>query len=285
MPNGWTQKIVNEAAATGAIAQVVESYYDSGGTVSHLDDDIMLRFRLWPYKVEVRSWHAGSRPIPVGRMIVMPGQVEAGAIALQKEMTSSLSLRISRDWLEAMTGSRGVWKVEDPASCIDFRDPDIEYAMRRIAGEVMKPGPCSRLILESCVSTIVADLVRRFETQPEMPSRRHMLSESRIRRVEEFVLNYPDGTPTLDEIAAEVNIDTSYLRQIFKKNTGKTLYKLVEEVRSAKAQKLLQETTKPLKVIAHELGFQSPSAFSNAFHKAVGMTPREFRVKFGQLLQ
>jgi hypothetical protein len=232
MPSGWFQKILTEVAVPGATAQLVESYYDPGGTVSQQEPDVMLRWRLWPYTVGIQSWQNDCRPTLVGRMILMPAEIKSGAIAFDDAITNSLSLRIERDWLKDRTGSQGDWKIEDPASCVDFRDSVIEYAMRRMASEVITPGLCSGLIMESCLATIVADLVRHFENKPESTYERDSLSDRRVRRVEDFVLNYEFGTPTLSEIASELDMDAAYLRQVFKKSRGVSLYKFVEEVRT-----------------------------------------------------
>lgn len=280
MPNGFAENVLTEVALPGAVAQVVESHYDPGGVVSQCESDLMVRWRLWPYKVRVRSWQAGSRLISVGRVLVMPAEVEAGAIASdQQETTNCLSLRIKSNWFEETTGHKANWKV-DPQRCIDFRDVQVEHAMRRMSSEVLTPGLCTNLLLESCVMSVIGDLVRHFGKDTATQYSTDFLSDRRIHRIEEFVLNYMNGTPSLGEIAADLGIGTAYLRQVFKKSTGKSLYSFIEEVRTLKAQELLKNKTIPLKVVAHKLGFCSPSAFSLAFKKATGATPRAFRIQY-----
>lgn len=279
MPNGFAENVLTEVTLPGAVAQVVESHYDPGGVVNQCESDLMVRWRLWPYKIRVRSWQAGSTLLSVGRMLVMPAEIEAGAIASeQKETTNCLSLRIKSNWFEEITGQKANWKV-DPQRCIDFRDDQVEHAMRRMSSEVLAPGLCTNLVLESCVMSVVADLFRHFGEASGTRDASELLTDRRINRIEEFVLNYTNGIPSLGEIADDLGIGVAYLRQLFKKSTGKSLCAFIEGVRTARAQQLLKENI-PLKMIAYELGFSSPSAFSQAFKKSTGATPRAFRIRY-----
>ena len=48
-------------------------------------------------------------------------------------------------------------------------------------------------------------------------------------------------------------------------------------LRLATAQRKLAQTSKPILDIAAETGFRSPSAFSRAFHRRYGVSPRAIR--------
>lgn len=280
MPNGWVQDILAEVTLPGALAQLVVSHYDPGATVVQCASDIMLRWRLWPNKINVRAWQGNGIPVASGQMMFIPADVETAAMAPNRQDTQSLSLRIKPDWLRDMAGLESSYVLSDPHMCVDFRDTNIEHAMRRLSSEVLAPGPCSRIILEACSLSIAGDLVRHFNQDvQESEDSRDILTERRLKRIEEFVTNYSDGCPTLAEIASDLGIGVGYLRQVFKKSTGKTLFKFIEEVRIARAQSLLATHATPLKLIAHQLGFCTPSAFSLAFRKATGLTPREYRLR------
>lgn len=280
MPTGWVQDILAEVAVSGALAQLVESHYDPGGTTRQFESDIMLRWRLWPNRINVQTWQGRGMPSISGQLMFIPADVEIGAMASGAEDTRSLSLKIKPDWLRDVAGRDGNCVLSGPQMCADFRDTNIEHAMRRASSEVLAPGPCTSLILEACTLSIAGDLVRHFNQDvPEPPESRDVLTAKRLKRIEEFVMEYSDGCPTLTEIAADLGIGVGYLRQVFKKSTGKTLFKFIEEVRITRAQAMLATHTTPLKVIAHQLGFCTPSAFSLAFRKATGLTPREFRLR------
>jgi AraC-like DNA-binding protein len=52
---------------------------------------------------------------------------------------------------------------------------------------------------------------------------------------------------------------------------------LRDQVRRAQAERLLSHPTIPLVDISHDLGYAEQSAFSRAFRKWTGSTPKEYR--------
>ena len=74
-------------------------------------------------------------------------------------------------------------------------------------------------------------------------------------------------------------IGPGYLARAFKATAGRTIGDYVGEVRMTKARSLLADTDLPLKEIAYRLGFAGPSSFCAAFGKAVGTTPKQFRLR------
>ncbi len=51
----------------------------------------------------------------------------------------------------------------------------------------------------------------------------------------------------------------------------------ISEKTIAEAQALLAQTSKPIKEVAYQLGFQEPTHFSRFFKKQTGLTPSAFR--------
>src|SRR5690606_706300 len=82
---------------------------------------------------------------------------------------------------------------------------------------------------------------------------------------------------TVEQIAYRCGFSERHLMRGFKASTGLTLHQYSNEVRMRRAMSALQNENTPLKVLADELGFSSPSAFSVAFRQNVGCTPSEFR--------
>jgi AraC-like DNA-binding protein len=279
MSDGWAQEILSEVQLPFAKAQLVESHYDPGSSVVRRETDVMVRWRLWPNKIKVCAWQKDGVPSVSGKMMFIPPDIETGAFSSDEENTRSLSLQIMPSWLKSVAGVDGDPILESPRICVDLQDSNMEHAMRRLASELTLPGPCSRILLEACTLSVAGDLVRHFNQTTISAEAGDILTSKRLHRIEQFVMNYTNGCPTLAEIAADLDISVGYLRQVFKKSTGKTLYKFIEEVRLARAQSMLATRKTPMKVIAHELGFCSSSAFSLAFRKATGLSPRDYRVQ------
>lgn len=59
---------------------------------------------------------------------------------------------------------------------------------------------------------------------------------------------------------------------------GTTYSRLVNRVRHEEACRLLGETDLPVSVVSTMLGYSEPSAFSRAFQRWTGVSPRHFRV-------
>ncbi len=60
-------------------------------------------------------------------------------------------------------------------------------------------------------------------------------------------------------------------------HTGRTVYRLLQDKALRQAQGLILYSKVPVKVIAYEIGFNSPEYFSRWFKKVTGMTAREFK--------
>lgn len=90
--------------------------------------------------------------------------------------------------------------------------------------------------------------------------------------------NLSDGI-TLDELAARVHMNPSYLSVLFKKETGETISDHVARLRIEQARALLLDGRK-IYDVARLVGYQNASFFSRQFQKAVGVSPVAFR-KYG----
>jgi len=85
---------------------------------------------------------------------------------------------------------------------------------------------------------------------------------------------------TLAGIAREIGGSPVYLTQVFQQVEGLPLYRYHLRLRLARALDLIAERD-DLSGLAQDLGFSSHSHFSAAFRQHYGMTPAEFRSKWG----
>ena len=82
---------------------------------------------------------------------------------------------------------------------------------------------------------------------------------------------------TLNCVAHEVGLSTTYFSSLFKKETGKCFSDFLNNVRIEHAKHLLCCTSKMIYEIAFEVGFQDYRYFSQIFKKYTGQTPRQFK--------
>jgi AraC-like DNA-binding protein len=69
----------------------------------------------------------------------------------------------------------------------------------------------------------------------------------------------------------------------FKKHTGKTFIKFVNEYRINNALKLLAQSEIDIKNICYKCGFNNFSHFNRLFKKTIKITPSEYRKKINSI--
>jgi len=75
--------------------------------------------------------------------------------------------------------------------------------------------------------------------------------------------------------------DRSLLRR-FDAATGMTPVRYLQRLRIQKACELFEASSQPVEAIAHAVGYEDVSAFRRVFARTMGLTPREFRRRFGR---
>jgi AraC family transcriptional regulator len=186
--------------------------------------------------------------------------------------------RLDGGAFEALTDFQERWNDNLREACRDIRTPQINAALLRLARETLAPSFASDLLVDSLANVITVDLARYFRDEAgEAPKAKGGLAPWQMRRIEEHVEESPDTSLSIGLLAEICGISGGHLMRAFKQTTGETVHAYVERIRLTKAQRLLCETDLPLKAIAAELGFSTPSSFSFAFRRATGGTPASFR--------
>ena len=85
----------------------------------------------------------------------------------------------------------------------------------------------------------------------------------------------------VSDLAALTELNESYLSVLFKKETGKTISDYVRQRRVEAAEGMLRYSDYSCSDIANYLAFCSQSHFISVFRKATGLTPRQYRQRYG----
>lgn len=160
---------------------------------------------------------------------------------------------------------------------LDVRSQPVVQALRRIADEIVEPGFCSELLAQAVWTQAAIELHRYLHLatvneEDAAPG----LSRSQLDRIIERI-EQSGKPPKVAELAAECGLSTRHFFRLFRASTGQTLTHYVTERKIALARRLLRPGGPAIKVVAWECGFDSAAAFSAAFRKASGLTPRQFR--------
>lgn len=101
-----------------------------------------------------------------------------------------------------------------------------------------------------------------------------------IQHLRQLVQGQPGNTWGVEELAEQLGVSPVTVHRLTNKYLGISPKTLVTSVRMQCAQELLRSTDYLLAHIATLVGYASPFAFSRAFSQHVGVSPKEFRLRF-----
>lgn len=197
----------------------------------------------------------------------LPGEQDSVCCAIDRELVPELADR------GGCPAARG---------CLDLDNDFARTAMARIAREVMFPGFASDLFIECLCSAILFDFSARHDpgAAPD-PAPGGCLSRDQLRRVVDMV--EADGAlPEVADIAAACCMSPRHFARLFRSATGKSVARFAAERRMTRARTLLGQSPMMVKEIAWRCGFENAAAFSAAFRRSTGLTPREYRSAHAQ---
>jgi AraC family transcriptional regulator, transcriptional activator of pobA len=88
------------------------------------------------------------------------------------------------------------------------------------------------------------------------------------------------GLPTVQYIAASLNVSPNYLSALLKVQTGQSTQQHIHDKLIEKAKEQLSTTNLSVSEIAYELGFEHPQSFSKLFKTKTNLSPLAFRQSF-----
>ena len=88
------------------------------------------------------------------------------------------------------------------------------------------------------------------------------------------------GLPSVQQLAAQLNISAGYLSDLVRSATGLSAQGFIHEVLIEKAKEALLGTALSVSEIAYQLGFEHPQSFSKLFKLKTSKSPLAFRASF-----
>lgn len=99
----------------------------------------------------------------------------------------------------------------------------------------------------------------------------------RIELAKQFIHNNYMQLITLNDVAEHVELNASYLSNLFKTESGTNFSEYLLEVRMNKAMDLLKNPKIKVYEIGNMVGYEDAVSFGRAFKKKIGMSPKEYR--------
>lgn len=94
-----------------------------------------------------------------------------------------------------------------------------------------------------------------------------------------YIQNHYSEPIRIDDIARYVGLNRSYLSTLFKKHTGLSPLKFLQNFRITRAAHLLSMTQLSIASIAFSCGYQEPESFHKIFRKSTGLSPSQYRLR------
>lgn len=82
---------------------------------------------------------------------------------------------------------------------------------------------------------------------------------------------------SVEELARKLSLSRSALSHRFSTEMGETFVQLKNRMKIRRAQELLKDPEKQVKLVAFEVGMKDPAYFTHLFQKLVGVTPQAYR--------
>lgn len=103
-----------------------------------------------------------------------------------------------------------------------------------------------------------------------------------IVKCKELVLQYLHTKISVGDLAEKLDVNANYLSQLFAKEEGMTLSDYIAREKINFAKRQLIYTDDSYESIAYSYAFFSQSHFGRVFKKMTGMTPGQYRARYGR---
>lgn len=159
----------------------------------------------------------------------------------------------------------------------------LRWALQQLAHELTHPSPGSALVVRYLGHLMLVQVLRLYLAQEGdgTPSWLLALVDPRIGAVIQAIHAAPARRWTVEDLAGIANVSRSTLALRFKQKAGLAPLEYVLRWRMQLATRALRSTQVTISSIAQKLGYDSDSAFSNAFKRTMKCSPREYRELHG----
>jgi transcriptional regulator GlxA family with amidase domain len=102
-----------------------------------------------------------------------------------------------------------------------------------------------------------------------------------IRALQSWIEEHPAERLDLPTMAGRAAMSVRHFARVFRAEVGTSPATYVEGIRLDTARRLLETTTLPVEQVARSAGFGTPESLRRALGRGVGLSPREYRARFG----
>lgn len=122
------------------------------------------------------------------------------------------------------------------------------------------------------------------QSQFSVELRRQMQdADGRFDRLHMWIRDNLISDLSVPVLAAEANMSPRNFARVYRRETGESPAQAIEQIRVEAARSFLESTSDSIQTVARQTGFGDDERMRRAFLKAHGVSPQDYRSRFGQL--
>jgi AraC family transcriptional regulator len=180
-----------------------------------------------------------------------------------------LSFKLAPELVGEVGGLRKLWRIG--------RVPPL--AETAVLGELAQAGAEGRndFGLDEAGLVLAARLVEVISGKKLRPQKASPRDHRRAVEAALWIDLHAHESVDLCTLASKVDLSPFHFLRLFKKIVGVSPHQYLVRARLRRAARLLVAETRPITDVALDVGFADLSNFVRTFHRAAGVSPREFR--------
>jgi AraC family transcriptional regulator len=190
-------------------------------------------------------------------------------------LAEMIRIQLDSEVLHKLAPERSAAAAAPLAPCGGATDAELLALAQLMAAEVAAGCPSGPLYEQSLCLAFAARVYASRERSDSLI--KGGLSRMQLSRACDYIDQHLGGELSLVKIAAEAGLSPRHFAVRFRCSVGVTPHRYVLARRINRARHMLQAGNVRVVDVALALGFSSQSHFIDVFHRAVGVTPRQFQ--------
>jgi len=228
-----------------------------------------LRMMVDGRPVEMKGWAV---------YVILPGQLRYHIASETKTCVLSVNASILQENLRLKLNE--CYYGNKPVSISRLKAKRLMQCMNFLAEELGDPiYKFSEIAVRKGLVDVISGMVtEEYAVATSVNQNEHSRFAAITRDFKELLLNNYKKMWKPGDYADALSFSTPYLNQVIKAATGFTVNYWIQKMIMNEARVLLSSTLKPVKDIAHELGYLDQAYFSRLFSRTQGFSPQQYRL-------
>ncbi len=154
----------------------------------------------------------------------------------------------------------------------------LRWCLERMMQELVEPEPGGGAVLEQLARMVLVEALRQCLSKPSSDGLGWLgaLADKKMAAAIQAVHDDPTRSWSVQSLAEHVGMSRTNFTLKFRQAVGRSPMEYLLRWRMMIAAARLKTSTTPVSVVAHSLGYESESAFSTAFKRVMGCSPRKY---------